>query len=160
MENNLTLLGVCGLYCGACYHYRASFAEGRHLLDEAVRQGRSTEGYICKGCRSHVLYIHPGCLQCEIRVCAEDKKLVHCGLCSEFPCDHLKAFQNDGRIHHRDILANLDRLMEIGPRSWLLEQTQRWECECRSPFSWYEEFCNKCGAPLASYNLDARKDPK
>jgi len=52
MTCSKVLLGVCGLYCGACYHYRASFTEGRYLLEEAARQGRSLEGFACKGCRS------------------------------------------------------------------------------------------------------------
>ncbi|RPI31229.1 MAG: DUF3795 domain-containing protein, partial [Chloroflexota bacterium] len=60
------LLAVCGLYCGACYHYRASFPEGSHLLAQALRQGRGLEGYTCQGCRSDRRYIHQGCDQCQI----------------------------------------------------------------------------------------------
>ena len=37
------LLGVCGLYCGACDHYPAFLPEGRHLLEAARRQGRELE---------------------------------------------------------------------------------------------------------------------
>lgn len=72
------LLAACGLYCGACYHYRASFPEGRHLLAEAARRGHPLEGYACRGCRSDVLYVHPGCARCPIRACAEEKGLLHC----------------------------------------------------------------------------------
>jgi hypothetical protein len=157
MENTFSLLGVCGLYCGACYHYRAAFAEGKHIIEQAIRQGRSMKGFICMGCRSQVLCIHPGCSRCEIRACAEGKNLIHCGLCSEFPCDRLKDFRGDGRLHHQDVLVNLVRLIEIGPEPWLVEQSQRWECDCGAHFSWYDEFCHTCGAPLASYSTDSRK---
>ncbi len=68
------LLGVCGLYCGACYHYRASFPEGKHLLKEAVPQGWKVDGFTCQGCRSDSLYVHPGCAQCKIRACVQRAK--------------------------------------------------------------------------------------
>ena len=56
MTDSLKLPGVCGLYCGACYHYRASFSDGRHLLKTAACQGRKIEGFTCNGCRSDKLY--------------------------------------------------------------------------------------------------------
>jgi len=154
VENLYMLLGVCGLYCGACYHYRASLAEGQHLLEIAAGQGRSLEGFGCKGCRSGILYSHLGCSQCVIRACAEDRRLVHCGLCSEFPCERISAFQSNGRIHHRDVLIHLEELRTKGPDRWLAEQAQRWRCKCGAEFSWYEVVCNCCGAALLSYGSD------
>ncbi len=154
MADSSPLPGVCGLYCGACYHNRASFPEGQHLLEEVICQGRDLKGFTCKGCRSAVLYVHPGCAECQIRACAEEKDLIHCGLCPEFPCARLKAFQSDGRVHHRDILVQLEELALKGVEQWLMEQAQRWMCECGTKFSWYEEFCSDCGVPLASYGPD------
>ena len=145
------LLAVCGLYCGACYHYRASFPEGQHILETARRQGRSMEGFTCQGCRSDALYIHPGCACCSIRDCADSRGILHCGLCPEFPCERLKAFQNDGHDHHLDIFAQLGEIKEKGPERWLSEQKKRWRCQCGASFSWYEENCQHCGAALASY---------
>lgn len=151
---NHQLLAVCGLYCGACYHYRASFPHGRHLLEMAARHGRDLEGFTCKGCRSGALYVHPGCARCQIRACAGEKGLLHCGLCVEFPCGDIQAFQNDGRVHHRDVLENLAALAEQGPDRWLADQVQRWTCECGAQFSWYEARCADCGADLAAYGSD------
>jgi hypothetical protein len=155
MENPYALLGVCGLYCGGCHHFRASCAEGRHLLENAVGQGQSMEGFRCRGCRSEVLYSHPGCSRCVIRACAKDRGCFHCGLCPELPCDRLRAFQGDGRSHHRDVLAHLEELKTNGPDRWLAEQAQRWTCKCGAGFSWYEVFCYRCGAPLPSYGSDS-----
>jgi hypothetical protein len=156
MSDSRLLLGVCGLYCGACYHYRASFPESKHLLEEASRQGQELQGFTCAGCRSGVLYIHPGCAECGIRTCAESKNIVHCGFCSEFPCDQIKAFQSDGRIHHLDVILNLAELRVKGPDQWLVEQQQRWKCKCGASFSWYEKVCHNCGAALNSYGYDPR----
>lgn len=148
------LLVACGLYCGACYHYRASFYEEERLQREADRRGRDTEGFTCRGCRSDRLYIHPGCTQCEIRACTDRRGIAHCGSCAEFPCERLKAFQNDGRLHHQGILTELKCLYEMGAEKWLAEQAQRWQCKCGEHYSWYEETCNKCGNALASYGTD------
>jgi len=160
VENNRKLLGACGLYCGACYHYLASLEENKHLLEAAKQQRGSLEGYSCLGCRSDVLYVHPGCSQCEIRACAESRNLTHCGQCTEYPCERIKVFQSDGRLHHRDILVNLAELIQEGPEQWLEEQAKRWKCVCGTRFSWYEEFCSRCGASLASYGYDPLKTPK
>lgn len=152
--NSGLLLGVCGLYCGACYHYRASLPEGKHLLEEAFRRERKLEGFTCRGCRSDERYVHPGCSQCRIRACADEKNLEHCGLCRECPCDRLQVFQSDGRIHHRDVLVHLEDLKAKGSDRWLAEQAQRWTCSCGAGFSWYEVLCHCCGAPLLSYGPD------
>jgi hypothetical protein len=148
------LLAACGLFCGACYHYRASFYTSDRLYQEAARRGRGLEGFTCRGCRSDKLYIHPGCAQCEIRACTDRKGIIHCGLCAEFPCERIKAFQNDGRLHHQTVLLELERMREMGAAQWLTEQEQRWQCECGEPYGWYEETCNPCGKALASYGPD------
>lgn len=154
MANDKNLVGACGLYCGACYHFRASFPDGTHLLEEAARQGRTLKGFTCKGCRSSLLYIHPGCAQCEIRTCTDRQGIAHCGLCTQFPCDRLRAFRNDGRIHHLDSIIQLEELAAIGPRQWLAAQASRWRCRCGTQYSWYESHCHDCGAPLPSYGPD------
>ena len=154
MDKQRALVGACGLYCGACRAYLASLPTGKHLLEEAnIREGEE-ESYICRGCRSTPL--HLGCAQCKIRLCTEEKGVAHCGLCREFPCDQISAFQSDGLAHHRDVFDNLEDLKNKGPDKWLEEQKQRWQCKCGNAFSWYEEFCSNCGASLNSYD---RPDP-
>jgi len=153
-SNAPVLLGACGLYCGACYHYRASFYERERLQREAARRGRDPRGFTCQGCRSEKLYIHAGCAQCEIRACVDSREIAHCGLCLEFPCERINAFQSDGRVHHLGVLVQLKRLREIGADKWLSEQAQMWQCECGEQYSWYEETCNRCSKPLPSYGAD------
>lgn len=148
------LLSACGLYCGACYHFRASFYPSDRLRLEAARRGKQPDGFTCQGCRSEKLYIHPGCAACAIRDCADGRGLPHCGLCADFPCERLRAFQCDGRVHHREVLVELIRLREKGIGTWLATQAERWRCACGESFSWYEETCRRCGEPLASYGAD------
>jgi len=153
------LLAACGLFCGACYHYQASFYEHDRLLEEAARRGRRPEGFTCRGCRSGALYIHSDCAHCEIRACTDRKQIPHCGLCAEFPCDRLRAFQNDGRVHHRDILDQLAALREQGTEEWLTAQEQRWTCDCGQGFSWYQQTCCNCGKAVNSYGADPTLKP-
>ena len=149
------LIGVCGLYCGACYHYCAASPDAQHLLDEASRQGCELQGFVCAGCRSDTLYVHPGCSECQIRACADARGLQHCGQCPNLPCSLLSAFQHNGRPHHLDVVKNLRDLMAKGSDSWLAEQRMRWTCGCGARFSWYERSCHLCGVPLNSYGEDA-----
>jgi hypothetical protein len=150
-SGTFALLGACGLYCGACPHYRASLPEGRHVLARALRGGRERDGYVCSGCRSQALYVHPGCRSCAIRACAEERGLLHCGLCPDLPCQRLLAFRDDGHPHHLDILEALRELATSDPARWLAGQARRWSCACGAPFSWYEARCARCGQPLDSY---------
>ncbi len=148
MNPQFRLLGACGLYCGACTHYRASFPEGKHLLELAQNQGRRIEGFTCQGCRSDQRYIHPGCAKCQIRACVEAGGFLHCGQCRFCPCERLMAFIYDGHLHHLNIPDQLEELLRLGPERWIIEQARRWTCRCGSPFSWYEEKCQSCGASL------------
>jgi hypothetical protein len=152
MDHNL--LAACGLYCGACYHYRASFHGQKRLAEEAARRGRSSEGFACRGCRSNARYIHQGCANCAIRACADRGGVAHCGLCGRFPCERITAFQGDGRVHHRDVFGQLGRLCAVGEDQWLSDQAQRWKCECGESYSWYETRCSRCGTRLDSYGPD------
>ncbi|MGC9520745.1 MAG: DUF3795 domain-containing protein [Anaerolineae bacterium] len=92
------LLAACGLYCGACYHHRASFPEGAHLLSESMRAGRPLEGYCCSGCWSGSLYVHPGCRDCSLRACVVERGYAHCGMCDAFPYLELLNLAS-GRYH-------------------------------------------------------------
>ena len=134
MNPSFALLGYCGLFCVACNHYRSSFLEGKHLLDEGVKQGKDPNDFTCKGCRGALIYLHPGCDVCELKLCAEKKELIHCGLCKNFPCDMIISFQNDGHIHHLDVIENLKELKEKGYEEWLKEQEEKWTCDCGMNF--------------------------
>jgi len=153
------LLAACGLYCGACYHYRASFLDAERLRREAGLRGREPEGFTCRGCRSGKLYVHKGCSECGIRSCVDRQGVPHCGLCASFPCARIEAFRDDGRPHHRDVVKQLEELRGKGAGRWLAEQEARWRCSCGEGFGWYEETCARCGRPLESYGADPALKP-
>jgi len=159
-EREFELMGVCGLYCGACYHYLASQPEGKHLREEAEARGLPVETYTCRGCRSPSLYVHPGCVECHFRDCARKRELIHCGECGEYPCPELRAFQEDERPHHNDVFDNLEQMKMVGPERWLVWQRTRWKCLCGREFSWYQVRCQGCGTKLSSYGPDPKHRKK
>jgi len=142
------LLGVCGLYCGSCNHYKAYQPEGKSLLEKIRTESPNFEE--CHGCRSDKMTT--SCSNCTIKNCAANKGILHCGLCTDYPCDQIKKFQFDGRIHHIVILDNLEFLKRSDPEQWLLEQENRWTCKCGMKYSWYEDYCSRCSSRLPSYS--------
>jgi hypothetical protein len=142
------LLGVCGLYCGSCSHYKVSQPEGETFLKIKRKEDPLFEK--CYGCRSKKTTTY--CSDCDIRSCAETKNILHCGLCKSYPCEKIKEFQMDGKAHHVVVLDNLEHLKTTTPEKWLIEQEEIWKCKCGAKYSWYEATCLKCGSRLPSYS--------
>ena len=116
---DLSLLADCGLYCGGCGSFHENSAVG------------------CKGCR-----IEPNLVSdCPTIPCAVKKGLLHCGECSDFPCEMMSSFYSDGIKHHALALENIKRIQEIGIDDWLHEQECKNSCECGKRRLWFETEC-------------------
>ena len=143
MKGNSDLIAYCGLYCGAC-SFRVAYDENErgHLLcmPSHFDKYKNMRMQSCPGCK---LDKHGS--DCEIRNCAKSKKLSHCGLCSDFPCDKITEFNNDGIPHHSEVIENLTMLRDSGEEQWLRLEEQKWHCTCGAKLSWYVERCLACG---------------
>jgi hypothetical protein len=142
-----TLVGICGLYCGACSIYRMYKDRDIERLERAAREvfHCQPEEILCEGCHGPF-----DCLwtpECQFKTCAQEQGLTFCYECVDFPCDELTAFSTA----RRDIpVSNLHRLAEAGLEDWLIEQEARWRCPaCGKPVDMYSESCRACGAELA-----------
>jgi len=149
------LLGVCGLYCGACDNYLAFTESGQHLLKTEKYIGKDLEPLMCKGCSSNALSDH--CCKCEMRKCAQSKGISFCGACESFPCEKVTMFHAEGHKwdkakHRLDIIKNSQRTKTIGVDEWLKESEKKWTCKCGQHFSFYESECSKCNKSLKSYS--------
>lgn len=79
------MMGKCGTYCGDC---------------------EWIESTGCQGCQANAGKPFWG--TCQVAVCAIEKGVYHCGLCSEVPCEKLiEAYQTPGHEDHGERLANL-----------------------------------------------------
>ena len=139
----------CGLYCGACDTLIAN--EKGEVEKLAKEWHRKPEELRCFGCKTKTNAVF--CLKCEIKQCAEKKKVDFCFECDEYPCTQLVAFRKDDSPHHSVVLKNLGIIRQKGIQKWLKEQKRRWSCsDCETKFSWYDRACNKCGSRL--YNCE------
>ncbi len=138
MDDRLALIGACGLYCGACPHFAGSGSP------------EASDGS-CLGCHGSIPEMHPWCAECGIRACAEERELLHCGECADYPCEKTEAFHGDGKRHHAETAANIVALKTAGTAKWLDDQQQRWTCTCGTNFSWYQGLCYSCGEAVPSY---------
>jgi hypothetical protein len=139
------LIAYCGLYCGAC-SFKIAYDENNreHLLDlpSFFEVAKDAPLQYCAGCKTDA-----GCSECSIKTCAISRHLDHCGACTEFPCDRILKFNNDGIPHHSKVIDNLTELKRIGEAAWNVTQQNLWQCECGAKMSWYLRTCTHCGKP-------------
>lgn len=132
-------IACCGLYCGACsFRLAAEEQNAAHLQAMPSEYDRWKAGPLehCPGCR-----LENQCGQCAIRDCVMGKGLNDCSQCGQFPCEILKAFNNDGKPHHGEVLQNLELLRQLGEGQWLEYMRKKWTCGCGVRKSWYYAGC-------------------
>ena len=87
----------CGIYCGEC-EYR--------------------EKMNCSGCIAAAGKMFYG--ECELAPCCIEKGLEHCGQCSDFPCDKLRAYSYDEQQgDNGQRIRNLEAWNAMGFQAWL-----------------------------------------
>ncbi|ACL16804.1 DUF3795 domain-containing protein [Methanosphaerula palustris] len=102
----------CGSLCSSC----AAYKENAKTDDDCRRASEGwqkvlgflipPEGICCDGClepdENNPRRIEK---DCRIRACVLEKKIVHCGKCSTFPCEHLeqhlRPVEHVGRDEHK-----------------------------------------------------------
>ena len=143
------LAGACGLYCGACSIYRMYKDRDTEWLERAAREvfHCQPEDILCGGC--HGPLDRRWSPDCRFAVCTQERGIIFCHECVDFPCDALSTFSADCR----DIpIINLHRLAEVGLAVWLAEQDTRWRCPaCGKPVDIYSETCRACGSELSNH---------
>jgi hypothetical protein len=147
------LVAACGLYCGACPMYLATQSKDEEKVKAVLKQfsarnsNMKAEDLLCDGCLG-TGKLASFCRSCQIRDSASKKtKTRRCSECSEFACGRITSFNNDGMLHHAEVLANLKQLQKVGIREWAKREEERWRCpRCKAPVAWYDPACSKCGA--------------
>jgi len=150
------LAAPCGLYCGACTIYRTGKGGDSKRLEQIAavltqHLGKAIEAkdLACEGCLSETVAIQ--CRDCHIRACAIEKGCSYCYKCSVFPCKKITDFNNDGMLHHSEVLENIQRQRDIGIDTWIEEQAERWRCpKCACAVDHYSDHCPDCGTAIES----------
>jgi hypothetical protein len=147
------LVAPCGLYCGACPMYIATQENNEQKRKELMQRfssgqmKMSWEDIQCDGCIAGGR-VASFCRKCAMRECAEKKTdVTWCSDCKESPCSRVTSFNNDGMLHHAEVLENLRHMKEVGVKEWAKSEEERWRCpQCRGTITWYDATCSHCGA--------------
>ena len=98
------MIAYCGLTCQACPIFWAtkeqSREKGEKMKAEIARICNEQYGTDfkaeditdCDGCRTEGGRLFAGCIKCEIRNCARQKRHENCAHCCEYICEKLKEF--------------------------------------------------------------------
>jgi hypothetical protein len=152
------LVGVCGIYCGACLLYRAHKDSDEKLMQYLASIGLSRDKVHCEGCVSGDVSVT--CAECAYRDCAKQRGLTFCFECKDMPCEKIvelaeKRSRSNNLPHLTLCPTNLKTLRQIGVGEWLKQQESRWKCiQCGRKMHWYGESCPDCGTGF----FDATKE--
>lgn len=155
-EQDNRLAAICGIYCGSCPAYLAVRRNDEPELALLARQNNiAIKNVGCDGCLSDKLM--PECRECRhgFRACAELHSVTWCFECREFPCQRLRDFlpihMRNGVSHHKKVIADLERMQEIGVEAWLESKSRKSACQsCGQGLYWFEQKCPSCGAAQES----------
>ena len=93
------MIAKCGIVCSECPAYIATQknddalrAETAKKWSEMFKSDIKAADINCDGCQSESPRLFSYCQTCEIRKCANGKKLATCAACPEYSCQKLDAF--------------------------------------------------------------------
>lgn len=150
------LLSRCGIYCGACYVYRAERDGGEFLRRVTEWQKVRPDEVHCLGCGGPEGEMWVNCRLCPVRGCLGEKGFGTCAECGEFAdgsCERYEGLAAFCSRRGEDVRASVAWLSR-DPEGWLAGMGERWRCaSCGRMFSWYDEVCHNCGADLERTDL-------
>jgi hypothetical protein len=148
----------CGIFCGACYVYRAERDGGDLLRRVAESQDVAEEEVKCNGCLSPVEQRWMNCRSCWVRNCQERRGYESCAICPSFQdesCERYSRLEAMAAKRGEDTRAALEAF-NANPSQAVDELYQLWSCPaCGARYSWYERRCHQCGTDLKRRDLDA-----
>jgi hypothetical protein len=153
------LAAVCGIYCGACFIYRAYKDQDKASIHYVTSLGMPKETIRCEGCTSGI--VPSQCAKCSFRDCATQKGITSCSECEDLPCKALielgeERARKDNLPHLSLCQGNLQTIKRVGIQEWLKQQDKRWSCgSCGRKLHWYSETCPSCGTKFHNATEEA-----
>jgi len=154
VEEELKVVGICGIYCGTCPSYLAPrIGDAQQIKVVAERHGIMEEEVACDGCLSNkVMKTCRICLP-GFRGCSAEHGVTWCFECAEFPCDRLARFRGahmkDGISHHEHVIEDLTAMKERGIREWVKSQQEEAQCsQCGATNYWFARLCRQCSSTI------------
>jgi hypothetical protein len=150
----IELVTYCGLYCGLCSARARIPRRASELRDVMVKEGYELFGPGIPGFNEFWRFLRgladpetscPGCRQgggppfCSIRKCARARGVDICVECGEYPCKRVLSIAKG----YPTLLADGQRMGEIGVESWVAEQKER----AKTGFAYVDIRCHPYEVP-------------
>lgn len=97
------MIAYCGINCFECASYIGTITGDESLLIKMNKEFGTEKtdaiDFVCLGCKYQDLkLIATDCSKCQIRACAQNKKIDFCATCTEYDtCDTVKPYRGDGK---------------------------------------------------------------
>ncbi len=116
-KEEVSLVSPCGIYCAECSMYKAK--DNPELKDMLISMGMKAESIPCPGCRA----MDGNCphleSRCENYICAEEKDVLMCFECEDFPCIKLHpAADRANTLPHNIKLFSQLYIQKHGVEAW------------------------------------------
>jgi len=128
-QSEKTLIAACGGYCGGCPDYLAYINNDdklkKKLAAEFSKQFNmdiKPQDVGCLGCHGPVR--KPWSASCSIQRCTEEKGILTCAFCDEFPCEKLGKYYEKNKYGEK-YRTNILKQKEIGLEKWLEEMKKK-----------------------------------
>ena len=138
-EDQLSLVGYCGLYCGLCTQRNRIPKQAKMLLQSLQEEGYDNwYEYVPRFKETYPTFRQflqqlaesdctcrtgGGPPECRMRNCAQKKSVKVCPKCKEYPC----ALIEDHATHYPTVIQDGKRMQKIGVEKWVKEQEERAE---------------------------------
>lgn len=149
--SEFSLVGKCGLYCGACTIYRAERDDQAWRSKLAERFSCSTEQVKCNGCGS--LTSECWGRGCKIVICVNAKGHEFCYQCDEYRSNSCDKFSSLATRYSEsssvDLRDNLAMIQNGEVEKWLEQSVKRFSCKsCGNPIVAGSKKCHHCNVEL------------
>ena len=142
-----SLVGRCGLYCGACSIYRAERDDPEFRKRLALRFNCPTEKVRCNGCS--LLTADCWGSECKFIKCLNNKGLQFCYECPEYDRRSCEIFEKFSKGYLRedgvDLRKNLLMIKQGKIEEWLEDSKKFYTCKfCGRPVVAGAKECHHC----------------
>lgn len=146
-----SLVGKCGLYCGACSIFRAERDDPEWRKRIARHFDCPAEKVRCRGCGA----LTPECwgYDCKFIVCLRERGYEYCFECPEYETRSCRKFEELSKAYLEedgvDLRANLTLIKSGKVDEWLEEFKKRYTCRfCEKETVTGEKKCHHCNREL------------
>ncbi len=126
------MVAYCGMNCTYCYaHHRKKKP--------------------CPGCRLSDEGKPEHCRACKIKDCANEKSILFCSDCADYPCVLIKRLDKSYRTRYNEsLIGTMNLISEKGMERYLKIEEERLKCpECGGILNIHHKKCCDCGKIFA-----------